>query len=86
MRFEIARWTPHLDEALKKLSDDQECPDDKVLVALVRIMRVAEDATRLAWRPDDPELTMPVILHIRALEVSLEQVESQISPELLRNG
>ncbi|KAI0123495.1 hypothetical protein BJ170DRAFT_713751 [Xylariales sp. AK1849] len=85
MRLEAVRWAPHLEDCLVQLWEEPETPQDRVLVALARMMRVAEDATRLSWRPEDADSAVPSMIHIRALKASLEQVKGGLPPELLQN-
>ncbi|KAH8196146.1 hypothetical protein TruAng_009681 [Truncatella angustata] len=85
MRFEAARWRPNLEDSLTHLWETPEAPYDRVLVALIRMMIIVDDATRLTSRMDDLDPTPPSMFCIKALLGSLQEVKSTFTADILEN-
>lgn len=86
MRFESARWKPNLEEALQYLWEAPETPLDRILVAMIRLMMVVDDAARLVIRVDDTDPSPPSMFHIKALLGSLDQVKKTFESDVLENS
>ncbi|KAI5865361.1 hypothetical protein GGS23DRAFT_594894 [Durotheca rogersii] len=90
LRSHSMRWTSHMEDSLEKLAADPKCPNDEVLVAMVRAQRIIEDVRQATWRtldapgqhaPPKP----PPAFYSKALRVNLEGLRKSISPSLLEN-
>ncbi|KAF2795193.1 hypothetical protein K505DRAFT_302533 [Melanomma pulvis-pyrius CBS 109.77] len=80
------RWGPQMDEAILKLSEEHQCPEDELLVALARISKVSEDAAALIrYGFEDTESVGPALIHVKSLRNSLDQVRNLLSADLLCN-
>lgn len=88
MHSDPMRWSSAMDEALQKLSEANICLGDLVLVAMARVVRVAEDAVSVARQRAESSSDTSTILafHIKALSASLQQVKTSLSAEVLGNG
>ena len=75
-------WTPHLDECLRILSAEKECPNDEVLVQMVRSQLVVERASQVP-RGDIEDSGIPFF--IKALMTQLDDFKRQIPPEVQNN-
>ncbi|KAI1863722.1 uncharacterized protein JN550_009422 [Neoarthrinium moseri] len=85
MKLDVARSKVTIDDCLEQLWETPEIPNDRVLVAITRIMGVADEAVRMASRPEDTDDSISPIFHIKGLEESLKQVKRDLPPDLLDN-
>ena len=82
-RNETISWTPHLEESLRILSEQQECEGDALLVAQVQIQLVIEKLTQMALQsPSNP----PPELYLSALGKRLHGIRAVLAPSLARNS
>ncbi|KAH8669084.1 hypothetical protein BX600DRAFT_266958 [Xylariales sp. PMI_506] len=88
LRYDQVRWSPVMEEAAEALSTSNERLEDHLIVALARVTRVAEKATRTVRRSaQQPQHRADSSIdHIEALQASLAQVKSGIPTDLLQNG
>ncbi|KAH8664342.1 hypothetical protein BX600DRAFT_550399 [Xylariales sp. PMI_506] len=83
----ISVWKPSLEVHLQKLWDEPDAPQDRILVAMVRILYVAREAYLFSHSYDDAQSTPPsAVLHIKGLEASLAKVENDLPPDILHSG
>jgi hypothetical protein len=69
------------------LSANNECFEDRMLVAIVRILRVADEATHITRHtPINPSQAGPTLQYIAALQLSLGQVKHSLEFDLLQNS
>ncbi|RHZ61461.1 transcription factor domain-containing protein [Aspergillus thermomutatus] len=85
------RWTAHMKECLEVLNERKETSNDAVLVQLVQIQLVVDKVIRRSW--DESEITadgsdvprLPTSFFIQAMQLQLQSIRNQISPELAEN-
>ena len=82
-RIEPLVWTPHMDESLQVLTQEDECIGDKVLVTLVRTQLLSDQMNRATWQSKDGALPA---LYLSALRSQLHTIKSQIPPEIENYG
>lgn len=82
-RIDALRWNPHMEESLTVLTESHECPEDEILVNLVKIQLVA-DKVHQARRDGDDQLLSR--FYIRSFQAQLDIVRKQIPVHLQQNG
>ncbi|KAL4931419.1 Zn(II)2Cys6 transcription factor domain-containing protein [Aspergillus undulatus] len=86
---ESLKWTPIFDWYLRELEEQKEAPSDLILVQLVKLRLVTENATEyLALGTDDgiePTAGPDATAVLKSLESQLRTVKSQIPSDLLNN-
>lgn len=85
------RWTAHMEDSLQKMAANPECPNDEILVLMVRVFRIQEDVSQVTWRSAEPygnatSLKAPPLVYVRSLSTSLEEVKKKVPPELADNS
>ncbi|KAH7313720.1 hypothetical protein B0I35DRAFT_435725 [Stachybotrys elegans] len=86
VRHEAPRWSLHIDEAIRRLSQDSQEPDDHVLAAIAKIVTVAGDAAKLTWcDAQSNENVAPPALFAKGLLWSLSQVTSTLGHKVVSN-
>ncbi|KAI3210361.1 hypothetical protein CBS147311_1136 [Penicillium roqueforti] len=78
-RIDAMRWTPHMEESLSILTDAKECPQDELLIALVKIYLVLDRVHQLRR---DGEVSIPPAFYLDSFKNQLDTVKSQIPPHL----
>ncbi|KAJ6102163.1 hypothetical protein N7486_004590 [Penicillium sp. IBT 16267x] len=81
-RIDALRWSPHMEESLTVLTESNECPEDEVLVHLVKIQLVA-DRVYQARRDGDDQLISR--FYIKSFQAQLDVVRKQIPAHLQQN-
>ncbi|KAL7934566.1 hypothetical protein V8C35DRAFT_31560 [Trichoderma chlorosporum] len=87
-RTESISWTQHMQESVEVLESEKEYPADELLVALVKLQLVGEEARKLLVSdfvgrdfgradPDKP----PTYVHKRSLLLQLQKIRDTLSPE-----
>ncbi|KAJ5227234.1 uncharacterized protein N7469_007240 [Penicillium citrinum] len=78
-RIDALRWTPHMEESLQILMDAKECPEDELLVTLVKIQLVMD---KVHHYRRDSDGQSPSLMYIKSFQAQLESVRSQIPQNL----
>lgn len=87
-------WTPHLDEYLRVLAAEKECPNDQTLIQLVRLQEIVERASHVtqcggenaADSNDSLSQTESLPLYLKALESQLGDLKRDTPAEVQQNG
>lgn len=82
-RIDALRWSPHMEESLSVLMESNECPEDEILVNLVKIQLVADKVYQARRDGDDPLLAR---FYIKSFQAQLDIVRKQIPVHLQQNG
>lgn len=82
-RIDAMRWTPHMEESLSILTDAKECPQDELLIALVKIYLVLDRVHQLRR---DGEVSIPPAFYLDSFKNQLDTVKSQIPPHLQQHS
>ncbi|KAJ9139136.1 MFS multidrug transporter [Pleurostoma richardsiae] len=83
-RIDTLRWTSHMSECMQELSQTRESEGDLVLVALIRVQRLVDRASRFLRdgderqgdRPKEPDL-----IYSEVYKAELEDLRGTMSPE-----
>lgn len=78
-RIDALRWTPHMDENLQVLMDAKECPEDEILVTLVKIQLVMD---KVHHHRRDSDGQLPSLIYTKSFQAQLDSVRSQIPQHL----
>ncbi|KAJ5085829.1 hypothetical protein N7532_010600 [Penicillium argentinense] len=78
-RVDALRWTPHMEESLTILMEAKECPDDELLVTLVKIQLVMDKVYHLRRDGDNQA---PSLMYTKSIQAQLESVKNQTPPHL----
>ncbi|KAJ5398898.1 hypothetical protein N7465_009387 [Penicillium sp. CMV-2018d] len=78
-RIDPMRWTPHMEESLSILTEAKECPQDELLVALVKIHLVLDRVYQLRR---DGEIFISLPFYLDSFKNQLDTVKGQIPPHL----
>ncbi|KAJ5208791.1 hypothetical protein N7449_003170 [Penicillium cf. viridicatum] len=78
-RIDAMRWTPHMEESLSILTEAKECPQDELLVALVKIHLVLDRVYELRR---DGEVFISLPFYLDSFKNQLDTVKGQIPPHL----
>lgn len=73
------RWTPHIEESLSILTEAKECPQDELLVALVKVHLVLDRVYQLRR---DGAVFISLPFYLDSFKNQLDTVKGQISPHL----
>lgn len=73
------RWTPHMEESLSVLTEAKECPQDELLIILVKIHLVLDRVYQLRR---DGEAFISLAFYLDSFKNQLDTVKSQIPPRL----
>ncbi len=80
-------WSSQIDEACDKLSKDQECDGDRIIVTIARISRIIVQAAEVFRRAsDDQQFAKHVVAHIGPLATALDTLKSTLMPEQLQQN
>lgn len=82
-RIDALRWTPHMEESLQILLDAKECPEDELLVTLVKIQLVM-DKVHYLRRDGDGQPPPPI--YTKSFQAQLESVKGQIPQNLKQDS
>ena len=75
------------DESCQKLSENLHIPGDQVLVAISRISKIAVEVAGMLQRvSEDPDYAAQSLLHIKTLQLLLDQTKSTLTPEQLSHS
>ena len=77
------RWTPHMEESLSILTQAKECPQDELLITLVKIHLVLDRVYQLRR---DGEASISLAFYLDSFKNQLDTVKSQISPHLQQHS
>ncbi|CAI7653371.1 unnamed protein product [Penicillium pancosmium] len=77
--IDALRWTPHMEESLQVLLDAKECPEDEVLVTLVKIQLVMD---KVHHHRRDGDGQLPSLLYTKSFQAQLDSVREQIPQHL----
>lgn len=72
-----------MEESLTILMDAKECPEDELLVTLVKIQLVMDKVHHARRDGDDQILSR---IYIKSFQAQLDSVRTQVPVHLLRNG
>ncbi|KAJ5545930.1 hypothetical protein N7494_003515 [Penicillium frequentans] len=81
-RIDALRWSPHMEESLTFLTESHECPEDEILVNLVKIQLVADKVYQARRDGDDQLLSR---FYIKSFQAQLDIVRKQIPVHLQQN-
>lgn len=82
-RIDALRWTPHMEESLSILMEAKECPEDELLVSLVKIQLVMDKVHHLR-RDGDGKTTS--VFYTKAFQSQLDSVKNQIPQHLKQDS
>ncbi|KAG0159271.1 hypothetical protein PDIDSM_6793 [Penicillium digitatum] len=74
-RIDAMRWTPHMEESLSILNEAKECPQDELLITIVKIHLVLERVYQLRR---DGEAFISLAFYLDSFKNQLNTVKSQI--------
>ncbi|KAJ5586970.1 uncharacterized protein N7459_002735 [Penicillium hispanicum] len=80
-RIDALRWNPYMEESLTVLTDANECPEDELLVSLVKIQLVVDKVYQS--RRDGDINQSPSPIYTKSFQSQLESVKGQI-PQYLQ--
>ncbi|CAG8173321.1 unnamed protein product [Penicillium salamii] len=78
-RIDAMRWTPHMEESLSVLAEAKECPEDEILVAMVKMYLVLDRLYHL--RRDGDTISSPSF-YLRTLKIQLDAARQEIPSHL----
>ncbi|KAJ5678218.1 uncharacterized protein N7477_003851 [Penicillium maclennaniae] len=78
-KIDALRWNPHMEESLTVLMDAKECPEDELLVTLVKIQLIMDKVYHMRR---DGENNTYSLLYTKAFQSQLDSVKSQIPQRL----
>ncbi|KAJ5949626.1 hypothetical protein N7454_001210, partial [Penicillium verhagenii] len=78
-RIDALRWSPHMEENLNILMESKECPEDEILVNLVRIQLVVDKVYQARRDGDDQLLSR---FYIKSFQAQLDVVRKLIPAHL----
>jgi hypothetical protein len=92
--YDTMKWNTYMDECVRVLTENKDCPTDAIFAAQVLLQRINQKASEISWRGLDPgallmsgpPTTVPPEFSVRALEAEFEQVRASIAPEILHDG
>ncbi|KAF1985123.1 hypothetical protein K402DRAFT_380016 [Aulographum hederae CBS 113979] len=80
------RWTPYLEECLQLLEQTNDWPTDKLLICLVRIQIINNQAASLSWKDlSEHSDKVPPELYVTSLNSQFDTIKASIPPELQSN-
>ena len=82
-KIDALRWNPHMEESLTVLMDAKECPEDELLVTLVKIQLIMDKVYHMRR---DGENKSYSLLYTKAFQSQLESVKSQIPQRLQQDS
>jgi hypothetical protein len=82
-RIDAMRWTAHMEESLSVLTEAKECPEDELLIALVKVHLVLDRVYQLRR---DGEAFMPLPFYLDSFKNQLDTVKSHIPPHLQQHS
>ncbi|KAI1630822.1 hypothetical protein F4809DRAFT_635202 [Biscogniauxia mediterranea] len=94
LKCQSMRWTPHMEDSLRKLAAKPECPGDELLVTIVRAHRIIEDVAQVTWRSMDqdslssslpPSSRSPPMMYVRALRQNVQAIKDDLPESLAEN-
>ncbi|KAI0843906.1 hypothetical protein F5Y00DRAFT_249993 [Daldinia vernicosa] len=74
-KIDALRWTPHMDDCLQKLSEENECPNDEVLVKQVQLQFIIEKTNQQASHDGARE---PTCTYLESLHSQLQDVKESV--------
>ncbi|KAJ5713761.1 uncharacterized protein N7483_010942 [Penicillium malachiteum] len=80
-RIDALRWNPHMEESLTVLSEAKECPEDEILVTLVKIQLIMDKVYHS--RRDGEDQTVSRI-YVKSFQSQLDSIRKQIPQHLLQ--
>lgn len=88
-KIDALRWTPHMDECLRILSANPDCPNDETLVQQVRLQLIVEKVGH--WQEGATEngtesAKAPPSFFLQALKSQVQEVSTQTSFHSQSNG
>ncbi|KAI0835759.1 hypothetical protein F5Y06DRAFT_275299 [Hypoxylon sp. FL0890] len=90
LRVQTMRWTAHMEDSLQKLAENPECPNDEILVTMVKVYKIQEDVGQITWRTGEPfgnstSLRAPPIVYVKGLRASVEAIKRDLPLTLREN-
>lgn len=89
-RLEPLSWSPYFDECLQILQETKECPNDELLVCLIRVQLISNKVSTISWNDTFPVgdggKQFPREFYTHALRSQLEEVERSLPSVLKGNG
>ena len=80
-KIDALRWTPHLDECLEILDEQQECLTDEILVQQVRMQLIIERVGAVSENSKTP-----MSFYLQPLRSQLEEVRNNFPPRTQQDG
>lgn len=77
LRYDSMEWTSYIEESTLKLSRVRECAEDELLIAIARLSRIADDASKV-MRCGSEEYGS-VLMHVKPLRAELDRIKSSLS-------
>jgi hypothetical protein len=82
-KIDPMRWTPHMQESLSILAEAKECPEDEILIALVKIHLVLDRSYQLRR---DGEVINSLSFYLSSFKAQLDAVKQEIPPHLHKHS
>lgn len=82
-KIDALRWTPHMDDCLQILSDENECSNDEVLVKQVQLQLIIEKTNQQALYDGARE---PTYTYLEGLYSQLQDIKESVLCKPQRNG
>lgn len=88
-QMDAMRWTPKMEEGLRAISSNKDCPTDETFAFQVRLQLLAQRAVHAreqqeASNPNPKTTPPPAFLYLNALRAQLQELRGSLSPELER--
>ncbi|KAL4875850.1 hypothetical protein BJY04DRAFT_210974 [Aspergillus karnatakaensis] len=79
------RWTPFMDECVKSLEEEKECPFDEILVQQVRLQLITDMLDSSPYQggltSTPSPIKAPPAFYLQSMHAQLRSVQSQILPD-----
>ena len=85
MKFDV-QWTLGIADCLNRLGENPEGPGDELLMAMTRVMRVAEETAQLLRTANGSARLPHLSLHIPPLVALLNEVTLALPPHIQENS
>jgi len=87
------RWTPRMEECLRVVGANKECPTDEAFAFQVRLQLLAQRAVQVREQQEvdhahaaTAAAPLPAFLYLKALQGQLQELRGSLSPGLQQQG
>lgn len=92
-QIDAMRWTPRMEECLRAVGANKECPTDEAFVFQVRLQLIVQRAVQIREQQEvDHTYTataatpLPTFLYLKTLQGQLQELRASLSPGLQHQG